>query len=54
VGLAKRIIDRGHGLDKMSFMELEALAQSSLLTTEDSREGARALAERRDPKFKGR
>jgi len=54
VGLAKRIIDRGHGLDKMTFMELEILAQSSLLTTEDFREGARALAERRDPKFKGR
>ncbi|MGH7863557.1 MAG: enoyl-CoA hydratase/isomerase family protein [Candidatus Binataceae bacterium] len=54
VGLAKRIIDRGHGLDKMSFMELEALAQSSLLMTEDFREGAQALAQRRDPKFKGR
>ncbi|MGO9603053.1 MAG: enoyl-CoA hydratase/isomerase family protein [Candidatus Binataceae bacterium] len=54
VGLAKRIIDRGHSLDKMTFMELEMLAQSSLLMTEDFREGARALAERRDPKFKGR
>jgi enoyl-CoA hydratase/carnithine racemase len=54
VGLAKRIIDRGHSLDKQTFMELEVLAQSSLLTTEDFREGARALAERRDPKFKGR
>ncbi len=54
VGLAKRIIDRGHSLDKMTFMELEMLAQSSLLMTEDFREGARALAERREPKFKGR
>src|SRR5271155_4358232 len=54
VGLAKRIIDRGHSLDKMTFMELEMLAQSSLLMTEDFREGARALAERRDPRFKGR
>ncbi len=54
VGLAKRIIDRGHGLDKMTFMELEALAQSSLLVTEDFREGAAALAQRRDPNFKGR
>jgi enoyl-CoA hydratase/carnithine racemase len=54
VGLAKRIIDRGYSLDKMTFMELEMLAQSSLLTTEDFREGARALAERREPKFKGR
>jgi enoyl-CoA hydratase/carnithine racemase len=54
VGLAKRIIDRGHGLDKGTFMELEALAQSSLLLTEDFVEGAQALAQRRDPKFKGR
>lgn len=54
VGLAKRIIDRGYSLDKMTFMELEMLAQSSLLMTEDFREGARALAERREPKFKGR
>jgi len=54
VGLAKRIIDRGHGLDKMIFMELEALGQSALLLTEDFAEGAQALAQRRDPKFKGR
>jgi enoyl-CoA hydratase/carnithine racemase len=38
----------------MTFMELEALAQSSLLGTEDFIEGVRALAQRRDPKFKGR
>ncbi len=54
VGLAKRIIDQGHGLDKMTFQELEVLAQSSLLMTEDFKEGASALAERRDPRFKGR
>jgi enoyl-CoA hydratase/carnithine racemase len=54
VGLAKRIIDKGHGLDKMTFQEFEMLAQSSLITTEDFREGATALAQRRDPHFKGR
>jgi enoyl-CoA hydratase/carnithine racemase len=54
VGLAKKIIDRGHGLDKMTFMELEALAQSILVRTEDFIEGATALAERREPRFKGR
>jgi enoyl-CoA hydratase/carnithine racemase len=54
VGLAKRIIDKGYGLDKMTFQELEVLAQSSLISTEDFREGAQALAQRRDPKFKGR
>ncbi len=54
VGLAKKLIDRGHGLDKMSFMELEALAQSILVRTEDFVEGATALAQRREPAFKGR
>src|SRR4029077_16138181 len=33
VGLAKRIIDKGYWLDKMTFQELEMLAQSSLITT---------------------
>ena len=53
VGLAKRIIDRAQGLDKQSSMELEALAQSTLLATEDFKEGASALMERREPKFQG-
>lgn len=54
VGMAKRIIDIGHSVDKATFLDLEALAQTSLLMTEDFREGAAALAQRRDPKFKGR
>lgn len=54
VGLAKRIIDIGHSVDKATFLDLEALAQSSLLMSEDFREGASALAQRREPKFKGR
>jgi len=54
VGLAKRLIDRGQNLDKATFMELEALAQSLLFQTEDFVEGAQAAAQRRDPKFKGR
>src|ERR1700683_1485379 len=54
VGLAKRIIDIGHSADKSTFMDLESMAQSSLFHTEDFREGAAALAQRLDPKFKGR
>jgi enoyl-CoA hydratase/carnithine racemase len=54
VGVAKRLIDRAQGLDKQSGLELEAMGQSTLLTTEDFREGASALLERREPKFKGR
>jgi enoyl-CoA hydratase/carnithine racemase len=54
VGLAKRIIDIGQSVDKATFMDLESLAQSSLFQTEDFREGAAALVQRRDPKFKRR
>ena len=54
VGLAKRIIDIGQSVDKSTFMELESLAQSSLLQSEDLREGTTALVQRRDPKFTGR
>lgn len=54
VGLAKKIIDLGDNVDKNTFMELEALAQSSLLTTQDFREGATAALQRREPNFKGR
>lgn len=54
VGMAKRLIDLGHNVDKATFLDLEALVQTSLLMTEDFREGAAALAQRRDPKFKGR
>jgi len=54
VGLAKRIIDIGHSTDKSTFMDLELLAQTSLFQTEDFREGAMALMQRCDPKFKGR
>ncbi len=54
VGLAKKIIDRGFGLDKMTFMEMEALAQSTLFLSEDFREAVAAALERREPVFKKR
>jgi hypothetical protein len=38
----------------MTFMDFEAIAQSSLLLTEDFYEGATAAAQRREPKFRGR
>jgi enoyl-CoA hydratase/carnithine racemase len=54
VGLAKRLVDLGAGTDKHTFQAMELLAQSILVPTEDAREGARALAERRPPRFTGR
>ena len=54
VGLAKRLIDLGHGVDKQTFLQIELLAQSILVRTDDVREGARAAVERRPPRFTGR
>jgi enoyl-CoA hydratase/carnithine racemase len=54
VGLAKRLIDLGGNVDTETFLQLELLAQSILARTEDAAEGARALAERRPPRFAGR
>jgi len=53
VGFAKRIIDRGAHLDKLTFMELEMYAQSTLLNTEDVKEGVMARMQKRKPDFKG-
>jgi enoyl-CoA hydratase/carnithine racemase len=54
VGLAKRLIDLGADVDAHTFQAMELLAQSVLLRSDDAREGARALAERRAPRFTGR
>jgi enoyl-CoA hydratase/carnithine racemase len=54
VGLAKKLIDLGDRLDKHTFQQIELLAQSILVRTEDAREGAEALAARRPPRFSGR
>lgn len=54
VGMAKRIIDQGDGLDKHSQMALERWAQSQLLSTEDFQEAVRAFLEKRSANFKGR
>jgi len=53
IGLAKKIIDRGAHLDKLTFMALEGLAQSTLIQTDDVKEGVMAKIEKRKPEFKG-
>jgi len=54
VGFAKKIINRGAHLDGMTFRELEAYAQSTLLGTSDVQEGVMAKMQKRKPVFKGK
>jgi enoyl-CoA hydratase/carnithine racemase len=54
VGMAKRIVDQGDGLDKHSQMALERWAQSQLITTDDVTEAAASFFEKRAADFKGK
>ncbi len=54
VGMAKRIVDQGDGLDKHTQMAIERWAQSQLITTEDVGEAVAAFFEKRPPKFQGK
>ena len=54
VRMVKKAIYRGtdHNLDEM--LDIEALQQSVTFTTEDAREGIRAVMEKRAPRFTGK
>jgi len=54
VGMAKRIVDQGTGLDLNSHMALERWAQSQLIGSEDVGEALSAFLEKRSPAFRGR
>ena len=54
VGMAKRLVDQGDGLDKHTQMALERWAQSQLITTEDVGEAMSAFFEKRPPRFQGK
>lgn len=54
VGMAKRLVDQGDGLDKHTQMALERWAQSQLITTEDVGEAMAAFFEKRPPRFQGK
>ena len=53
LGLAKRLLNRSLESDLSTSLEEEALAQELITSTEDIKEGMRAFAERRDPRFTG-
>ena len=54
LGLAKRVTTAARDTDVATAGLLESLAQSTLLETEDHREGVAAFREKRDPEFTGR
>jgi enoyl-CoA hydratase/carnithine racemase len=52
VGVTKKIIKRGEGIDLMTQLDMEVSYQSFLLRSEDFQEGITALMEKRDPVWK--
>ncbi|MGH8670359.1 MAG: enoyl-CoA hydratase/isomerase family protein [Burkholderiales bacterium] len=54
LGLAKLVLNASASVDPDTGRQLERLGQSILKKTEDHAEGARAFAEKRKPKFKGK
>src|SRR5919197_5155611 len=53
LGLAKRVLNRSLEQTLATSLEEEALAQELITSTDDIKEGMRAFAERRDPRFTG-
>ncbi|MFA9418204.1 enoyl-CoA hydratase/isomerase family protein [Natrinema sp. HArc-T2] len=53
LGLAKRVVNAARDTDTQTAGVLESLAQSTLLKTDDHREGLQAFREDRDPEFTG-
>jgi 2-(1,2-epoxy-1,2-dihydrophenyl)acetyl-CoA isomerase len=54
LGMSKRLLNRSLESDIDTALEEEALAQTIVTQSEDTREGMMAFMERRAPKFKGR
>jgi len=54
LGLAKRVTTAARDNDVATAGLVESLAQSTLLSTDDHREGIEAFREKRDPEFTGR
>ena len=54
MGLVKRALHRGWNVDLDQALELQAVAVTGSVATEDYQEGRQAFREKRPPKFKGR
>ncbi|ARP71652.1 enoyl-CoA hydratase [Streptomyces pluripotens] len=54
LALTKQLLNDSLGTDRATAFAAEAAAQEINMTTQDAREGLRAFAERRTPRFRGR
>ncbi len=54
IGISKRLLNRSLDSDIETALDEEAMAQSLVTQSEDTKEGMLAFAERRQPTFKGR
>jgi len=54
LGAAKQLINTCQSIDATSARVLERMAQSTLILTEDHKEGVRAFREKRKPQYSGR
>jgi 2-(1,2-epoxy-1,2-dihydrophenyl)acetyl-CoA isomerase len=53
IGLAKRLLNQSLDSDRVSAFHQEEMAVAMNVWTEDSAEGLRSFAEKRDPVFRG-
>ena len=53
LAMVKKLINLGQHLDDRTFMEMEALAQSTIIWSKDVQEGVMAKMQKRKPEFKG-
>lgn len=54
VGLVKKLVNRGRHLDTRTFLELEAVGQTLVCSTDDAKEGVTAKLQKRQAKFEGK
>ena len=54
IGMSKRLLNRSLDCDIETALDEEAMAQSLVTQSDDTKEGMLAFAERRQPAFKGR
>jgi 2-(1,2-epoxy-1,2-dihydrophenyl)acetyl-CoA isomerase len=54
IGMSKRLINRSLDVDMETALDDEAMAQSLVTTSEDTKEGMLSFMEKRTPKFTGR